>query len=92
MQLGKVAPCALFSNTLSWGKTPPSERTHNAGFGVYTIEFDHMPLPDQLRIIWSGKLKRIDAELRRYRDYRGYEAVYAGSKSIHFHFVSTFGT
>jgi len=38
MQLGKIWPCALFSNTLSWGKTPPSERTHNAGFGVYTID------------------------------------------------------
>jgi len=87
MQLGTVAPCGLFSNTLLWGETPPSERAHNAGFGVYTIEFDHMPLTDQFQIIWSGKVKRIDAELRRYRDYRGYEAVYSGSKSIHFHFV-----
>jgi len=38
-----IAPCALFSNTLSLGDTPPSERTHNAGFAVYTIEYDHMP-------------------------------------------------
>jgi hypothetical protein len=82
-----IAPCALFSNTLSWGDTPPSERTCNAGFAVYTMEFDHMPVADQLRIIWSGKLKRIDAELCQFRDYRGYEAVYSGGKSIHFHFV-----
>jgi hypothetical protein len=46
-----------------------------------------MRLADQLRIIWSGRLKRIDAELRRFRDYRGYEAVYSGGKSVHFHFV-----
>jgi hypothetical protein len=79
--------CTLFSNTLSWGESPPSERTYNAGFAVYTIEFDHVPLVDQLRIIWSGKLKRIDAELSAFRDYRGFEAVYSGSKSIHFHFI-----
>jgi hypothetical protein len=82
-----VGACTLFSNTLSWGESPPSERTHNAGFAVYTIEFDHMPLADQLRLIWSGKIKQIDAELRRFRDYRGYEAVYSGSKSVHFHLI-----
>src|SRR5436190_5263130 len=82
-----VGACTLFSNTLSWGDSPPSERSHNAGFTVYTIEFDHMPLANQLQLIWSGKLKRIDAELSGFRDYRGYETVYSGSKSIHFHFV-----
>ena len=54
-----MTSCALFSNTLSWGETRPSERAYNAGFAVYTIEFDHMPLDDQLRVIRSGKLKRI---------------------------------
>jgi len=87
IEANKIAPCALFSNTLSWGDTPPSERAYNAGFTVYTFELDHTLLDDQLRIIWSGKLKRIDAELRRFRDYRGYEAVYSGQKSVHFHFV-----
>jgi hypothetical protein len=53
---------------------------------VYTIESDLMPLDEQLRIIYSGRLRRIDAELRRYRDYRGYEIVYSGGKSVHFHF------
>src|SRR5438477_13198311 len=46
-----------------------------------------MPLANQLQLIWSGKLKRIDAELSGFRDYRGYETVYSVSKSIHFHFV-----
>ena len=37
-------------------------------------------------MIYSGRLKRIDAEFRRFCDYRGYEVVYSGSKSLHFHF------
>lgn len=82
-----IHPRALFSNTLAWGDTPPSERVYNAGFVVYTIEFDQMPLADQLRIIWSGKLRSIGEQLERYQDYRGCEAVYAGNKSVHFHFV-----
>lgn len=64
----------------------PSERTFNAGFAVYTIEFDHMPLDEQLQIIYSGRIKRIDHEFHRCRDYRGYEVVYSGGKSLHFHF------
>ena len=84
-----IAPCGLFSNPLAWiddADLPPSERTHNAGYTVYTIEFDGMPIDEQLRIIHSGSLKRIDTELRRYRDYRGCEVVYSGGKSLHFHF------
>jgi len=80
-------PCALFSNTLAWGDTPPSERAFNSGFTVYTMELDRSPLDYQLRIIWSGKLKQMNAELCRFRDYRGFEAVYSGSKSVHFHFI-----
>jgi hypothetical protein len=84
-----IAPCAVFSNTLAWiddADLSPSERTYNAGFGVYTFEPDSDALSDQLRVIYSGLLKRIDAELRRYRDYRGYEVVYSCGKSVHFHF------
>src|SRR5262249_55709334 len=84
-----IAPCAVFSNTLSWidaGDLSPSERTYNAGFALYTVESDVMPLDDQLRIIYSGLLKRIDKEFHKYRDYRGYEVVYSGAKSVHFHF------
>jgi hypothetical protein len=84
-----VAPCGVFSNTLSWideADLSPGERTYNAGFSVYTFEPDCNSLEDQLRVIYSGQLRRIDAELRRYRDYRGYEVVYSGGKSLHFHF------
>jgi hypothetical protein len=84
-----IGGCGLFSNTLSWidkADLPPGERTYNAGFAVYTFEPDFNSLDNQLRVIYSGRLKRIDAELRRYRDYRGYEVVYSGGKSLHFHF------
>ena len=84
-----IAGCGLFSNTLSWideADLPPGERTYNAGFAVYTFEPDFDSLDDQLRVVYSGRLKRIDAELRRYRDYRGHEVVYSGGKSLHFHF------
>jgi hypothetical protein len=79
--------CSLISNTLSWGDTRPRERAFNAGFAIYTIEFDHMPLNEQLRIIWSGKLNRISREFEQYQDYRGYEVIYSGNKSLHFHVV-----
>jgi hypothetical protein len=84
-----VAPCAVFSNTLSWideANLLPGERTHNAGFAVYTFEPDSDALDDQLRVIYSGQLRQIDSDLRGYRDYRGYEVVYSGNKSLHFHF------
>ncbi len=84
-----IAPCAVFSNTWSWIDATdllPGDRTYNAGFAVYTIELDLLSLDDQLRIIYSGLLRRIDADLRRYRDYRGFEVVYSGGKSLHFHF------
>jgi hypothetical protein len=56
-----VGACTLFSNTLSWGESPPSERTHNLGFAVYTIEFDHC----RSTISWgsSGRTATNDAEL-----------------------------
>jgi len=84
-----VVPCGLFSNTLAWvdeTELPPGERTYNAGFAVYTVESDSNPLDEQLWVVYSGRVRRIDAELRRFRDYRGYEVVYSGGKSLHFHF------
>jgi hypothetical protein len=89
IQCRSIVCCGLFSNPLAWideSDRPPGERTYNAGFTVYTIEFDGMPLDEQLRIIYSGGTKRIGAEFRRYFDYRGYEIVYSGGKSLHFHF------
>lgn len=84
-----IACCGLFSNTLAWidqHGLPPRDRTYNAGYTIYTIEFDSLSIDEQLRIIYSGRLKRIDAQLRGYRDYRGYEVVYSGGKSLHYHF------
>ena len=84
-----IMACSLFSNPLAWideTDLPPSERTYQLGFGVHTIEFDGLPIDEQLAVIYSGKLKRIDAELCRYHDYRGYEVVYGGNKSLHFDF------
>src|SRR5437764_14933843 len=56
VEANTIGPCALFTNTLAWGQTPPSERSHNAGFTVYTVEFDHTSIDEQLQIIWSGRL------------------------------------
>lgn len=62
-----IVPCGVFSNTLSWideADLSPGERTYNAGFAVYTFEPDCNALNDQLRVIYSGQLRRIDADLR----------------------------
>jgi hypothetical protein len=84
----------LFTNPLRWvevglpkGSSGPSERAVNVGFCVYTIEFDKVPLAWQLEVIWDGKLRKIDSTFQRFKDYRGYEVVYGGRKSLHFHFV-----
>ena len=93
----------LFTNPLGWvdinadgpggavsgaSRGPrPSDRATNVGFCVYTHEFDQMPLSDQLKIIWDGGLRRTDEILQCFRDYRGYEVVYGGRKSLHFHFI-----
>lgn len=69
----------------------PHLRVTNAGFQVITIEHD----PDTVEgleesINWTsseGKIHIIDKELRRYRDYNGYCAVWSGHRSVHFHFI-----
>jgi hypothetical protein len=82
----------LFANPLAWidigAPGPrPSDRAINIGFTCYTLEFDNLPLSDQLRIIWSGGLRRTDEILQHFKDYRGYEVIYGGHKSLHFHFI-----
>jgi hypothetical protein len=85
----------LFTNPLQWVEVGlpkrtslPSERAINVGFCIYTIEFDKVPLARQLQVIWDGTLrKRVDSALQQFKDYRGYEVVYGGRKSLHFHFV-----
>jgi hypothetical protein len=53
----------LFANPLSWididAPGPrPSDRAINIGFTFYTLEFDNIPLSEQLRVISSGGLRR----------------------------------
>ena len=82
----------LFTNPLGWtgiavqGRRP-SDRAINIGFCVYTLEFDKLPIGEQLRVIYGGGLRRVDEILQHFKDYRGYEIVYGGRKSLHFHFV-----
>jgi hypothetical protein len=85
----------LFNNPLGWvdvglpnGSRPPSERAVNVGFCVYTLEFDGLPLSRQLQVICDGSLRKgVDTVFRRFKDYRGYEVIYGGRKSLHYHFV-----
>jgi hypothetical protein len=82
----------LFTNPLGWVEIDaqgprPSDRPTNIGFCVFTLEFDQIPLPEQLKAIWDGGIGRSDRILRCFRDYRGYEVIYGGRKSLHYHFV-----
>lgn len=83
----------LFTNPLAWTGidvpgSKPSERAINSGFCVYTLEFDKLPLGEQLQMINGGGLSRTDDVLQHFKDYRGYEVVYGGGKSLHFHLSS----
>ena len=51
------------------------------------LEFDKIPLSEQLRVISSGGLRRTDEILQHFKDYRGFEVIYGGRKSLHFHFI-----
>jgi hypothetical protein len=69
----------------------PSLRVTNAGFLVITVEHDHETVEGlEESIEWTsttGKLRSVDGELRHYRDYSGYCAVWSGHRSVHLHFV-----
>ncbi|WP_336491286.1 hypothetical protein [Methylobacterium nigriterrae] len=74
---------------------PPKTRLTNAGFVTVTLEMD-CETPGQIdeNLEWTrdsdgknGLLTRVDAELSKYKDYRGFSAVYSGRRSIHYHFV-----
>jgi hypothetical protein len=69
----------------------PSLRVTNAGYLVITIEHDHGSVEGlEESIEWTskrGKIYTVDEELRRYRDYSGYCAVWSGHQSVHLHFV-----
>jgi hypothetical protein len=85
-------PWGLFANPLAWieigaSGPQPKDRAINVGFTCYTLEFDKIPLSEQLQAIWSGGLRRTDLLLQHFKDYRGYEVVYGGKKSVHFDFI-----
>ncbi|OSI60501.1 hypothetical protein BSZ15_02010 [Bradyrhizobium canariense] len=69
----------------------PTLRATNAGFLVVTLEHDCKERAHFEHIcewlVSNGPLTRIDHELRKYRDYDGYSVVFAGNRSLHFHFV-----
>src|SRR5207248_1931352 len=50
-------------------------------------EFDELSLPEQLRAIWGGGVRRAAEILACFKDFRGYEVIYGGAKSLHFHFI-----
>jgi hypothetical protein len=82
----------LFTNPLGWvgidAEGPrPSDRPINVGYTVYTLEFDKILLSEQLKVIWDGGLRRTAEILCCFKDFRGYEVVYGGGKSLHFHFI-----
>jgi hypothetical protein len=91
-ELAVLGRWGLFTNPLGWvdinaNGPRPSDRAINIGFCVYTLEFDNLPISEQLKVIWGGDLRRIEEKLTCFKDYRGYEVVYGGRKSLHFHFV-----
>ena len=61
-------------------------------FLIVTHEFD-CETKEQFEetLAWSrssgGPFSELDKELQRYRDYRGYCIVFAGRRSLHFHFL-----
>ena len=77
----------------------PKVRLTNIGFLIVTIEYDCETV-DQFEEILSwtrgndgnGKTKtsdfsKVDQELCKLSDYRGYSIVLSGSRSLHFHFI-----
>jgi hypothetical protein len=65
---------------------PPMLRATNAGFLIVTIEHDCHSRDQFEEIVGliapSGRFKVVDAELRKYKEYCGYSAVYSGNRSI----------
>ena len=77
--------------------TPPSQRPAMGPFWVFTLEHDpktsdDFDLTSQLDWITDEAedgttlLDRVDAAFSKYIEYRGYEVVFSGNKSLHLHF------
>lgn len=80
----------LFTNPLAWvdinsAGPRPSDRPINVGFCVYTLEFDALPIGEQLKAIWDGGLRRTEEILTCFKDYRGCEVVYPTGKCARSH-------
>ena len=73
-------------------KEPYSHVSSRAVFG--SVADDPSALQDQMVVLWKpeadGKtqIERLDQHLRtKHKDYRGYVAVWSGSKSVHFQLI-----
>lgn len=74
------------------GYTPPGERISNAGWCVFTFEYDGGTRADlEMQLDWfAGKSDQspfaaVHGALTEFADYRGYSAVFSGNKSLHIH-------
>lgn len=74
------------------GYTPPGERISNAGWCVFTFEYDGGTSEDlEMQLDWfAGKPEQspfaaVHRALSEFADYRGYSAVFSGNKSLHIH-------
>ena len=70
----------------------PSSRAANVGFVVATLEVDCTCIEELEQCLsWTRgeepPISKVHAALCRFKDYRGYTAVFTGNKSIHFHFA-----
>ena len=89
---GWNTPC--FDRHLAPG---PTYRATNGGFLIVTIEHDCRTTHQFEEVLsWTrggdGEFRhspfaKVDRELTRHREYRGYSIVFSGNKSVHFHFV-----
>ena len=95
---GDGFPFAFFCNALllpreNGGIEQPTLRATNSGFLVATIEHDPSTVEGlEEAIAWTaaeGLIFEIDGELKTYKDYAGFCAVWSGNKSVHLHFVFT---
>ena len=76
------------------GEAAPSPRSRaaNVGFVLATMEVDCACIDEMEQCLsWTRgeepPISKVHTALCRFKDYRGYNAVFTGNKSIHFHFA-----
>lgn len=79
---------------VSSGSTPPSARVTNGGFQSLTFEHDGDDAASlEQQLDWfRGKpencpFNKVHQALSQFADYRGYEVVFSGHKSLHIHII-----